>query len=99
MLPHPPIHFLMTRICIFVTALYAAGLLAGCGSGSDLNLGATPTPFNLYVAVAADGALTDVTTLPSTPVGACFGDELRTARLPAPPFAPFHAQVEMRFGG
>jgi len=62
-------------------------------------LGATPTPFNLYVAVAADGALTDVTTLPSTPVGACFGDELRTARLPAPPFAPFHAQVEMRFGG
>jgi hypothetical protein len=37
--------------------------------------------------------------VPSTPVGECFGGELRTARVPAPPFAPFHAQMEMRFGG
>lgn len=43
MVPRPPIQFLKSRICIFATALYAAGLLAGCGSGSDLNLGATPT--------------------------------------------------------
>jgi len=59
----------------------------------------TPTPFNLYVAVGADGALQDITALPPTRVARCFGDELRTARLPAPPFAPFHAQVAMRFGG
>jgi tetratricopeptide (TPR) repeat protein len=61
--------------------------------------GTTPTPFNLYVAVGADGAVEDITALPPTPVGRCFGDELRTARVPAPPFAPFRAQMAMHFGG
>jgi hypothetical protein len=61
--------------------------------------GTTPTPFNLYVTVAADGAVQDITALPPTPVGRCFGEELRTARVPAPPFAPFRAQMSMQFGG
>jgi len=83
---------------------YGAGLMSALlGPRVDAVRGcfanASPTPFNLYVAVAADGALTDVTAVPSTPVGDCFGDELRTARVPVPPFAPFHAQMEMRFGG
>jgi hypothetical protein len=60
---------------------------------------ATPTPFNLYVAVAADGALEDVTAVPPSSVARCFSDELRTAHAPAPPFAPFHAPIAMKFDG
>jgi tetratricopeptide (TPR) repeat protein len=84
-------------------ATYGAGLMSALlGPRVDAVrscfANASPTPFNLYVAIAADGALTDVTAVPPTPVGDCFGDELRTARVPAPPFAPFHGQMEMRFG-
>jgi tetratricopeptide (TPR) repeat protein len=84
-------------------ATYGAGLMSALlGPRVDAVracfANASPTPFNLYVAIAADGALADVTTLPSTPVGDCFGDELRTARAPAPPLAPFPAQMEMRYG-
>jgi tetratricopeptide (TPR) repeat protein len=61
--------------------------------------GPTPAPFDLYVAVAADGALENVMTLPPTTVARCLGDELRAARVSAPPFAPFHAQMTMRFDG
>ena len=57
------------------------------------------TPFNLYLEVAADGALTALTAVPSTQAARCLCDELRTARLPAPPFAPFHAAVAMPLEG
>jgi protein O-mannosyl-transferase len=84
-------------------ATYGAGLMSALlGPRVDAVrscfANASPTPFNLYVSIAADGALADVTTVPPTPVGECFGDELRTARVAPPPFAPFHAQMEMRFG-
>ena len=61
--------------------------------------GDTPAPFNLFIEVSADGVLADITALPPTRVGRCFGDALRTARVAAPPFAPFHAQMAMQFGG
>jgi tetratricopeptide (TPR) repeat protein len=61
--------------------------------------GTTPAPFDLYIAVGADGAVENVTPLPSTTVARCLGDELRAARVSAPPFAPFHAQMTMRFDG
>ena len=59
----------------------------------------TPPPFNLYVAVAADGAVENVTALPPSTIARCFGEELRSAHVSAPPFAPFHAQMAMRFDG
>ena len=85
-------------------ATYGAGLMHAllaphADSVRTCFAGATPTPFTLYVAVAADGAVEDIAALPPTPVGRCFGEELRTARVPAPPFAPFRAQVAMQFGG
>jgi tetratricopeptide (TPR) repeat protein len=52
-------------------------------------------PFNLYLEVAVDGALTALTAAPSTQAARCLCDELRTARVPAPPFAPFRAAVPM----
>jgi cytochrome c-type biogenesis protein CcmH/NrfG len=58
-----------------------------------------PAPFDVYVSIAADGALEDIAALPPTPVARCFGDELRAARAPAPPFAPFHAMMSMQFDG
>jgi tetratricopeptide (TPR) repeat protein len=85
-------------------AAYGAGLL-GQLLGQRVEavrscLGTTsPTPFNLYVAVAADGALQDITVVPPSSVARCFSDELRTAHAPAPPFAPFHAQIAMKFDG
>jgi tetratricopeptide (TPR) repeat protein len=86
-------------------ATYGAGLMGqlvgqhvdamrGCLDG-----GTAPTPFDLYVQVAADGAVEEVKALPETQLARCFGDGLRSARAPAPPFAPFHAQIGMRFGG
>jgi tetratricopeptide (TPR) repeat protein len=59
----------------------------------------SPAPFDVYVAIGADGALEDVAALPPTAVARCFGDELRSAHAPAPPFAPFHALMSMRFDG
>jgi tetratricopeptide (TPR) repeat protein len=56
-------------------------------------------PFNLYVEVAGDGALTALTAVPSTPAARCLCEELRTARVPAPPFAPFHAAIAMPLEG
>lgn len=61
--------------------------------------GRSKVPFTIYVAVDADGALRDVRPLPPTRAARCLGDELRTARGPAPPFAPFHAEVSMRIEG
>ena len=69
--------------------------LRGC-----LHKSAPPlAPFDIYVAVEADGAVAEVTAVPPTRVARCFSDELRAAHAPAPPFAPFHAQVSMRFEG
>jgi Flp pilus assembly protein TadD len=52
-------------------------------------------PFSLYVQVDASGTLTAVTAMPPTPAARCLRDELKTARAPAPPFAPFHATVSI----
>jgi hypothetical protein len=59
--------------------------------------GGSPTPFSLYVAVDADGALEAITPVPPTTIARCLGAELRAARAPAPPFAPFHARVSLHF--
>jgi len=86
-------------------ATYGAGLMGQLvGQHADamrgcLDGGTAPTPFDLYVQVAADGAVEEVKALPETQLARCFGDGLRSARAPAPPFAPFHAQIGMRFGG
>ncbi|MGH7894623.1 MAG: tetratricopeptide repeat protein [Candidatus Binatia bacterium] len=56
--------------------------------------GAT-APFTLYVEVGADGTLTAVTAVPPTRAARCLREELRAARAPAPPFAPFRAMVSM----
>jgi protein O-mannosyl-transferase len=56
-----------------------------------------PAPFAIYVEVGADGALADVAAAPPTRVARCFRDEIRDARAPLPPFAPFHALMAMRF--
>jgi tetratricopeptide (TPR) repeat protein len=61
--------------------------------------GGPPAPFAIYVEVGADGALAEVAASPPTRVARCFRDELRDARAPAPPFAPFHALMAMRFDG
>src|SRR5262249_41947116 len=61
--------------------------------------GGPPAPFSVFVTLAADGAVEDVAVMPTSPVARCLGDELRAGRAPAPPFAPFHAQMEMRFTG
>jgi hypothetical protein len=58
---------------------------------------ASPTPFNLYVAIAADGAHGGDDGSPDA------GRRMLRRRAPhragaPPPFAPFHAQMEMRFG-
>jgi tetratricopeptide (TPR) repeat protein len=52
-----------------------------------------PAPINLYVTLTGDGRITDVTAAPPTALARCIGAELRDATAPAPPFAPFHAQV------
>ena len=59
--------------------------------------GGPPAPFAIYVEVGADGALAEVAASPPTRVARCFRDEIRDARAPAPPFAPFHALMSMRF--
>jgi hypothetical protein len=58
--------------------------------------GAEAPPLDLFVQVDASGTLTAVTALPPTTVARCVRDELRTARAPEPPFAPFHAKVAMQ---
>jgi len=64
-------------------------------------LGATeeapPAPFDLYVAVDAEGALSDVWALPPTRVARCLADALRGGHAPSPPFAPFHGRVALNF--
>jgi tetratricopeptide (TPR) repeat protein len=67
----------------------AARLHACVDKGGD----GAHAPFSLYVQVDANGALPAVTAMPPTAVARCLRDELRTARAPTPPFAPFHAQV------
>ena len=64
------------------------------GEASD----AGTAPFDVYVQVDATGALTALTAVPPTDVARCVRDELRAARVPAPPFAPFHAKVSMLRG-
>ena len=66
-----------------------------CFAGGD----GPPAPFAIYVEVGADGALAEVAASPPTRVARCFRDEIRDARAPAPPFAPFHAFMAMRFDG
>jgi hypothetical protein len=61
--------------------------------------GGPPAPFAIYVEVGADGALAEVAASPPTRVARCFRDEIRDARAPVPPFAPFHALMAMRFDG
>jgi hypothetical protein len=61
--------------------------------------GGPPAPFAIYVEVGADGGLEEVAASPPTRVARCFRDELRDARAPVPPFAPFHAFMAMRFDG
>ncbi len=61
--------------------------------------GGPPAPFAIYVEVGADGALAEVAASPPTRVARCFRDEIRDAHAPAPPFAPFHALMAMRFDG
>jgi tetratricopeptide (TPR) repeat protein len=61
--------------------------------------GGPPAPFSIYVEVGADGALAEVAASPPTRVARCFRDEIRDARAPVPPFAPFHALMAMRFDG
>jgi tetratricopeptide (TPR) repeat protein len=70
-------------------------VVRGCFEGDA----GTPAPFELYVAIAADGAIDDVAALPPTGAARCLGDGLRTARAPIPPFAPFHAVMSMQFEG
>jgi len=73
-----------------------ADVLRGCLAGGD---GKPLAPFNLYVTVGADGGVAEVAPVPPTRVARCFGDELRAVHTTAPPFAPFHGQVAMRFEG
>jgi len=58
---------------------------------------APPAPFDLYVAVDAEGALSDVWALPPTRVARCLADALRGGHAPSPPFAPFHGRVALNF--
>jgi Flp pilus assembly protein TadD len=63
-------------------------------------IGADAHPaFSLYVQVDATGQLTAVTAMPPTPAARCVRDELRTAHVPTPPFAPFHARIGIPLEG
>jgi len=40
-----------------------------------------------------------VTAIPPTAAARCIRDELKTAHAPSPPFAPFHASIEIPVQG
>jgi tetratricopeptide (TPR) repeat protein len=56
-------------------------------------------PFDLFVTIAPDGVVASAATAPPSAVGACIAGGLMGSRLPAPPFAPFHARLAMNLAG
>jgi len=56
-------------------------------------------PFDLLVTVAPDGSVNDLAAEPPSVLAACVVGSLSGSRLPAPPFAPFHAQLSMNLAG
>lgn len=65
-------------------------VVSGCLGGI-----AKHAPFSLYLQIDESGALTAVTAIPPTAEARCIRDELKTAHAPSPPFAPFHASIEI----
>ena len=55
-------------------------------------------PFELFLTVGANGMVTEAAASPPSPLAACVAASVTEARLPAPPFAPFHAWLTMRLG-
>jgi len=56
-------------------------------------------PFDLFVTIAPDGAVASAETSPPSALGACIAGGLTGSRMPAPPFAPFHARLAMNLAG
>jgi hypothetical protein len=56
-------------------------------------------PFDLFVTIAPDGLIASAATAPPSALGACIAGGLTGSRLPAPPFAPFHARLAMNLAG
>ena len=70
------------------------GVMTDCLGGD-----AKRAPFSLYLQIDESGALTAVTAIPPTAAARCIRDELKTAHAPSPPFAPFHASIEIPVQG
>jgi tetratricopeptide (TPR) repeat protein len=58
-------------------------------------VGAGPA-FDLFLTVDPSGTVAETGSGPASPLGRCIAEGLVGARVPAPPFAPFHAWVTMR---
>ena len=55
-----------------------------------------PPAFDLFLTVDPTGTVAETGSGPASPLGRCIAEGLVGARVPAPPFAPFHAWVTMR---